>query len=156
VGGGIQELVAVPARGQRTGLRLAVADDTGDGEIRIVEYRAEGVTQRIAELASLVDGAGCLRGHVARDAAGEGELLEEFAHPLLVPRDVGIALGVAPLEIGVADERRPAVARARDVDHLQVVLADDPVEMHIDEVLSRSRTPMPEEAWLDVARFERL
>jgi hypothetical protein len=41
VGYRIEELVRVPCGGQRTGLRLAVADDAGDYEIGIVERRPE-------------------------------------------------------------------------------------------------------------------
>src|SRR6185437_13156272 len=77
VGRGIQELVAVPAGRERTGLGLAIADHAGDDEVGIVEHRPERVTQRIAELAPLVDGPRRLRRHVARNAAREGELLEE-------------------------------------------------------------------------------
>ena len=51
----------MPARGQRPGLRLAVADDAEDDEIRVVEGRAEGVDEGVAELAALVDRAGRLR-----------------------------------------------------------------------------------------------
>ena len=48
----------MPARGQRAGFRLAVADDARDERIGIVEHRAERVAERIAELAALVDGPG--------------------------------------------------------------------------------------------------
>ena len=71
VGRRVEELVRVPARRQRAGLRLAVADDAGDDQIGIVERRAVGVRQRIAQLAALVDRAGRLRRDVARDAARE-------------------------------------------------------------------------------------
>ena len=43
VGGRIQELVRVPARRQRPGFRLAVADDTGDNQVGIVEGGSVGV-----------------------------------------------------------------------------------------------------------------
>ena len=39
----IQELVRVPARGQRPGFRFAVAHDAADQQVRIVENRAVGV-----------------------------------------------------------------------------------------------------------------
>ena len=39
VGYWIEELVRMPCSGQRTRLRLAVADDAGDDEIGIVEHR---------------------------------------------------------------------------------------------------------------------
>ncbi len=51
----VEELVAVPAGGQRAGLGLAVADDAGDDQVGIVERGAEGVRERVTELAAFVD-----------------------------------------------------------------------------------------------------
>jgi len=45
----------MPARGERTGLGFAVADNAGDDEARIVEGRPIGVREGIAELAALVN-----------------------------------------------------------------------------------------------------
>jgi hypothetical protein len=49
---GIEELVAVPARRERSRLGLSVADDARRDEVRVVEDRPEGVAQAVAELAS--------------------------------------------------------------------------------------------------------
>jgi len=76
VGPGVQELVGVPARRQRSGLGLAVADDAGDEQVRVVECRAVRVSERVAELSALVDRSGRLRRGVARDSARERELPE--------------------------------------------------------------------------------
>ena len=77
---------------QRAGFRFAVADDAADEQIGIVEDRAVGVQQRIAEFAAFVDGAGRFGRDVAGNAAGKGELLEQPLHALGVLRDVGIEL----------------------------------------------------------------
>ena len=45
VGRRVQELVGMPARRQRSGLRLAVADDAGDDQVGIVEGGAVGVRE---------------------------------------------------------------------------------------------------------------
>src|SRR3546814_18566162 len=74
VADGVEELVRVPGGGKRTGLRLAVTDDAGDHDVRVVERRSEDVGQRVAELSALVDRTRPLRRDVARDAAGEGEM----------------------------------------------------------------------------------
>ena len=103
----------MPARRERARLGLAVADDAGDEQVGVVEGGAEGVHERVAELAALVDRAGRLRRRVARDPAGEGELAEELAQPLLAPADVRVELAVRALEVRVRDVRRPAVARGR-------------------------------------------
>ena len=68
---GIEKLVRVPARGERAGLRFAVADDGGHDEVGIVERRAVGVTQRVAEFAAFVNRAGRFRRDVTRNAARE-------------------------------------------------------------------------------------
>ena len=88
VGDGVEELVGMPGGGQRAGLGLAVADDAGDDQVRVVERRAEGMADRIAQLAALVDRARRLRRDVAGDPAGEGELLEQPLQPGLVLADV--------------------------------------------------------------------
>ena len=85
---GIEELVGVPAGGQRARFGLAVADHAADEQVRVVEGGAVGVHEGVAQLAALVDRAGRLGGDVAGDAAGEGELAEEPAQPLLVVADV--------------------------------------------------------------------
>ena len=109
----VEELVAVPARGERTGLGLAVADDAQHDEVRVVERRAVGVRERVAELAALVDRARRLRRDVARDAAGERELAEQAPHALLVAADLGVDLAVGALEPRAGDERRDRRGRAR-------------------------------------------
>ena len=81
---GIDELVRVPARGERAGFRLAVADDARDDEVRIVEGGAIGVRERVTELAAFVDRSGRLGGRMARDAARKGELAKELREPRLV------------------------------------------------------------------------
>ena len=103
----------MPARGQRPGLGLAVADDAGDDQVGVVERRAVGVRERVAELAALVDRAGRLRRHVAGDAARERELGEEPLHALLVLRDVRVDLAVGAFEIGVGHQARARRGRGR-------------------------------------------
>ena len=76
VGRRVQELVGVPAGGERSGLGLAVTDNGCDEKMRIVECRPIRVGQRVAEFATLVDGARCLRRDVRGDSARKGELLE--------------------------------------------------------------------------------
>ena len=48
VGYRVQEFIGVPRGRQRAGLRLAVADNAGDDQVRIVEGGAESVAQRVA------------------------------------------------------------------------------------------------------------
>ena len=153
---GIQELVRMPGRGQGAGLRFAVADDAGRDQIRVIEYRAERVSQGIAQFAAFVDGARRFGRHVAGDAAGERELLEQLLHAVGVLRDVRIHFRVGSVQPVLGDHGVAAVAGAGQVDHIQVVLFDDPVQMRIDEVLAGHCAPVADDLLLDLVAGEGL
>ena len=152
----IEELVGVPARRERPRLRLAIADHCGDDEVGVVEGGAVGVRKRIAELAALVDGAGRLRRHMARNPAGKRELSEEPLHALHVPRDVRIDFAVRAFEICVGDQSRSPMPGTSDVDHVEIVFLDQPIEVRVDEVEAWRGAPVPQKTWLDVLLLERL
>ena len=156
VGLRVEELVRVPRRGQRPRLRLAVADHARHQEVRVVERRAVGVGERVAELAPLVDRPGRLGRHVARDAAGKGELPEQPPQAVRVLGDLRVHLGVGPFEVRVGDHGRAAVAGAADVERVQVELPDHAIEVHVHEVETRRRAPVSEQPRLHVAELERL
>ena len=156
VPGRVQELVGVPAARQRPGLGFAVADHAGHDQVGVVERRPVGVHQRVAQLTALVDRPGRLRRRVRRDAAGERELLEQPAHAHRVLRDMRVQLGVGALEVGVGHHARPAVPRPGDVDDVQVLVPDHPVEVHVDHVQPGRGAPVPEQPRLDVLRPQRL
>ena len=71
----------MPRGGERPGLRLAVADHAGDDEVGVVERRAVGMRQAVAELAALVDRARGLRRDMRADVAGKENCLKNFCMP---------------------------------------------------------------------------
>ena len=156
VGRRIEKLVRVPRGGQRAGFGFTVADHAGRDQIGIVEDRAEGVAQRVSQLPAFVNAAGRFRRHVTGDAAGERELAEERREPGAISRDLRIHLGVGAFEVDVGDHRRTAVARSRQIDHVEIPRGDDAVQVRVDEVLPGCRAPVAEQARLDVRRLQRL
>jgi hypothetical protein len=60
-------------------------------------------------------------------------------------RQLGIKLPQAAFEIEVREIRRRAVSRPCDQHRVEIVTQDQVVEMRIDEVDPRTRTPMPEQ-----------
>ena len=76
--------------------------------------------------------------------------------PSHVGPDVRVDLAVGALEIGVRNQRRPAVTGAGDVDRVEVAQADRPVEMRVDEVQPRRRAEVTEQPRLHVLRPQRL
>ena len=153
----VEELVRVPARGQRPGLRLAVADDAGHDEVGVVERRAERVGQRVAELAALVDGARASRAPRGSGCRpGNENWRNSRRMPSRVAADARVDLAVGALEVRVGDDRRPAVARTDDVDRVQVVRPDHPVHVRVEQVQAGRRAPVAEQARLDVRGLERL
>ena len=152
----VEELVRMPARGQRPGLGFAVADDAADDEVGVVECGAVGMRERVTEFAAFVDRTGRLGRHVTRDPARERELAEQLAHPVRVLADARVDLAVGAFQVGVGNDRRTTVARPDHVDRVEVPIPDDPVHVRVDEVEPRRRAPVAEEARLRVLREERL
>ena len=86
------------------------------------------------------------------DATGKGKLGEQFFHPLFVLRNVWVQLAVGALQIGIGDQARTAMPRTSDIDHVQVMLVDDTVQMDVDEVQPRSGAPVTEQARLHMLK----
>ena len=152
----VEKLYAFPSAFERPGLRLAIADHARDNQIGIVERRAERMHQRIAELAAFVDRPRHVRARMTRHAARRRELAKQEAHTLGVLGNPRINLGVRTLEIGVRHDRRSAVAGTGYINDVGVVLANQPVEMHVDKILPRRSPPMPKQTRLDVLGPQRL
>src|SRR6185437_10416094 len=93
---------------------------------------------------------------MAGDAAWEGELGEQALHTLFVGRNVRIDLAIGPLQVGVRDQTGTAMTGAGNVDYVEIVLVDHPIEVSVDEVQSGRCSPVPEEPGLDVLLGERL
>ena len=77
-------------------------------------------------------------------------MLEQALYPLLGLRDVRIMFDVGALEIGICVQARAAVTGTGNVNHIQIVFVDQPVQMNIDEIEPRRGAPVPEQARLDV------
>ena len=152
----IQELVGMPCSCKRTGLSLAVADDHGSDQIRVIKGSAERMRDGITKLTALVDGTGRLRCHVAGDTAGEGELLIQSLQSFDILRNVGIYFAVSTLKVRVCHKEISAVARSGDQDHVQIILIDRTIHVRIDEVLSGNGSPVTYDLLLDHVLRQRL
>ena len=71
IGGSVEKFVGMPGCGQWPGFCLAVTNHAGGNQIWIVKYGTEGMTQRIAKLTPLVNGAGAFGRSMARYATGK-------------------------------------------------------------------------------------
>jgi len=100
------------------------------------------MAERVSKLTAFVDAARRLRRNVAGDAAWEAELLEQPLHPIGILADVGINLAVCAFEVCMGNQRRPAVAGTDDVDHVQVIALDNPIEMDAEHVQAGGRSPV--------------
>ena len=64
----------------------------------------------------------------------------------------GVNLAVGAFEIRIGHNRRSAVTGARHIDHVEIVLFDDPVQVRVDEVLARRGAPVSQQHTLDVGQ----
>jgi hypothetical protein len=65
-----------------------------------------------------------------------------------------IPLGVRSFEVAVRNDARTAMAETDDVDHVEIIVLDQPVEMNIEEIKSCCRPPMTEQTGLDMFKLE--
>src|SRR6185437_10504167 len=137
-------------RSKRAGFRFAITNDGGNNQVRIVEGGAIRVRQSVTQLTALVNRTWRLGCNMARHPPWETELLEQFPHPFLVLGKVGIHFAIRSLKIGVCHQSWPTVSRPGNVDHVQVVLPDDSIEVDVDEVQPWGSTPVTEQPRLDM------
>ena len=152
---GIEKLVGVPTGGERAGFRFSVANDASDDQIRIVEGGAIGMDQGIAEFAAFMDRPGRFRRDMTWNAVRPGELAKQPLQSVSAALDSRKALRVGAFEIAMRHQARTAMTGADDIDHVQIVFFDQPVEVDIKEVQPGRRAPMPEQTRLDVFELER-
>ena len=150
----VQKLVRVPRSGKGTGLGLTVPHHASHDEVGVVKGRSIRVRDSVPELTPLVDGARRFRSHVAGDPAGERELLEQLLHPLFILGNVGVILAIRPLQVRVGHYPGTPVTGAGNVDHVQVILLDHVVQVHVDEVQPRRGPPVSQQAGFNVFQLE--
>ena len=141
----VKKLVGVPAGGQGAGFRFAIAHDAGDDQVRIVERGAISVQQRIPQFTAFVDGARRFRRYVAGDPVGPGELARK--QPLqfgsgCASRWPGNARCTSPRDRLAPPGSGPPMTGTDDVDHVQIVVFDQPVEMDVEKVQPRGGAPI--------------
>ena len=110
------------------------------------------MAERVSKLAALVDGPRRRGRDMAGYAPWKGELREQLFQPGFILADVRINLAVAAFEVSIRHQCRAAMTGTGDVEHVQIMLFDDPVQMHIDEVLARRRAPVSDHQRLHVRR----
>ncbi len=84
------------------------------------------------------------------------ELAKEQAHTLGILRHLWIDFRVGAFQIDIREQRRPTMSWAGQVDHVHVVILDEPIEVDIDETETRRCAPVSQQAWLDMFRSKRL
>src|SRR6266478_9019972 len=145
----------MPTCRQWAGFRFAVSNDAAHQQIWIVERRSIRMSNGVTEFAAFVNRSRRFRGNVTGNTAGKRKLFEEMLQAFFVLRDMRIDFAVSSFQIGVGDQAWPAVARTRDIDHVEVVFLDQAIQMDINEIQSGSCSPVPEQAGLDVLQLQR-
>src|SRR5208337_1834251 len=152
----VEEFVAVPAGGEGPRLGLAVANHHEGDQVRVVVGRPVSVRDAVAQFAAFVDTAGGFWRGVAADAAREGKLLEKALQPRCVFALFRVDLGVRPLEVSLGQYGGRPVPGATDVDRVEVVFFDQPVEVGVGKALTGVRTPMAQQPRLYMLQGQRL
>ena len=81
---------------------------------------------------------------MAGNTTRKRKLLEQFFHSLLILRDAWIELAVRSFEICISYYSRSTMPRPSHVDDIQIMHSDQTIKMHIEEVQTWCRAPVPE------------
>src|SRR3954468_14374142 len=92
---------------------------------------------------------------MAGDAVRPGELPKQPLQSITVALDIGIPLRVRAFEIAVRHQPRTAMTGTDDVDHVQVALLYEPIQVNIDEIKAGRGAPMSEQTGFDVLALKR-
>src|SRR5258708_5876206 len=92
--------------------------------------------------------------NVAGNAPRKAKLLEQAFHSFQVLGYVGVDLAIGAFHVRLCNNRRPAVARANDINHVEFAFSYDAVQVHVYEVQPGSCAPMTKKPWFDVLAFE--
>src|SRR5215813_10666544 len=102
-----------------------------------------------------MNGSRSLWSAVATDAAGKGELLEKALQAFLVLALLRIDFGIRAFKVDRSQHAGSSMARPSHEDDVQVMFADNPVQMRIYKGERRTGSPVPKHPILDVFRLER-
>jgi len=92
---------------------------------------------------------------MARNAAGKRELFEQTLHTLLIVTDLGIDFTIGPLQPAIGYHAGAAMSGAADVKQVSVALANNAVEVGIDEIESGRGPPVSQQSWFNMLRQQR-
>ncbi len=90
--------------------------------------------QDVAEFAPFMDRTRGGHADMAGNAAWGGELAEQLVHAFGVRADSRVDFRIGSFEVDVRHQGRTAVAGAGQVHGIDVVLGDQAIHMHVDEI----------------------
>src|SRR5215468_8272308 len=142
IANGIEKLVDVPRSSQRTCLGFTIPDHCRDDQIWIVKGGAARVRQNVTQLATFVDRAGCFGSAVTADTAGKRKLFEEPRQAVNVLAFLWINLRVGSFNVNRPQHAGRAVTGTSHVNHVEVELLYDAIQMGIYKGERRTGAPM--------------
>ena len=115
-------------------------------EIGLYYGSRENYTASVARLKTVVD-TYPLYSKSDQALLGIGDAYAGQAHAIQIMPNIP---GAIKERLRAVYQDRAAVAGTGDVEHVQVILLDDPVQVYVDEVLARRSAPVPDHERLDV------
>lgn len=89
------------------------------------------MAQRVSKLSALVNTTRCLAAAMRTDSTREGELFEQRLQSMNILTNIGIELRICSLEIHIRHDCRSTMSRPTQIEHVNVPLNDDSVQMRI-------------------------
>src|ERR1700693_3205048 len=138
----IRKLIGMPTSGQRACFRFAITHHAADQQIWIVECGAVCVSNGVAELAAFVDRTGSFGSDMAGNSARKRKLLEQPSESVFRLRNAGIKLAVGAFQISVSYQAGTSMAGPCNINDVEIVLLDEPIQMYVDKIQSWRGAPV--------------
>ena len=91
---------------------------------------------------------------VTAKAPRKRECPEEVPHAFLILAHLWVDFRIGSLQISIRDHRWRSVARTGNVNHVESMFSDRPVQVNPGERLSGIRTPVPQQTLLEMLRTQ--
>lgn len=84
------------------------------------------------------------------DTTWRRELPKQFTNAFGIFCDSGVNLCIGPFQVDVGNQCGATMSGSREVDGVDIVILNQPIDVDIDKTQSSRCAPMSEQAWFDV------
>ena len=146
----VQESIWQPTSHQWSSFPFTITNYCRSNDIWIIQYSSSSVWKCVTKFSTFVDRSWCFRRRVWSNSSREWEDLTQVFETFFILRNTWIQFSVWTIQVWIRYHYLPTMTWSFNVEHIQVVFIDGPVQVSIDKVLPRYCTPVSDWVSLQV------